>query len=169
MSIRNRVAKPEWDTLCYGRARAYEPCQQLTLFEMMLKVRLPERIEHVNAFTRPSQHCEISQKSIRDWCSEIFWGTFLNLVTEFSDRSLQVLKTFAARHSAPFRKCENLTESQLRLMFRKFVCIPIKEASSALGDFLRISLNYHTSQNPNHQRPENITTVAPSTVPIWIF
>jgi hypothetical protein len=48
----------------------------------ILKVRLPERIEHVSAFTRPSQHCEISQKSIRDWCSEIFWGISLNLATE---------------------------------------------------------------------------------------
>jgi hypothetical protein len=101
----------------------------------------------------PSQHCEISQKYIRDW-------TFLNLVTEFPYHSLQILKTFTVKHSAPFRKSENLTESQLRLVFGKFVCIPIKNASPALDEVLRISLNYHASQKPNHQRPENVTAVA---------
>jgi hypothetical protein len=125
-------------------------------------VRLPEHIEHVGAFTRASQHCEISQKSIRDSCSEIFWRiTFLNLVTEFPYRSLQVLKTLAGKHSAPFRKSEKFMESQLRLGFGKIVCTLIKKVSPVRGDFLSISLNYHASQSPNHQRPEELTAVAP--------
>jgi hypothetical protein len=56
----------------------------------------------------------------------------------------------------PFQKNENLTESQSRLVLGNFGCIQIKKVSPALGDFLSISLNYHASQNPNHQRPETL-------------
>jgi hypothetical protein len=107
---------------CFEMTEKNQWLQRNTRPSQRIKVRLPERIEHVRAFTRPSQHCEISQKSIRDWCSEIFWGISLNLVTAFPYRSLQVLKTFVGKHSVPFRKKETLTESQLRLMFRK-ICV----------------------------------------------
>jgi hypothetical protein len=187
----------------YHVARTQQPQaadlrQPLVIAFADFQVRLPSRIEYVNAFTRPAQHCEISQRSIRDWCSEIFWDTSLNLVTEFPYRYLHVLKTFAGKHSVSFRKSENLTESQLRPVFRKVVCIPIKKAlrhspfhdswsplgsarghgcqcrercksikearrefsrSSALGDFLRVSLNEHMSRDPNHQRPENVAAL----------
>jgi hypothetical protein len=93
------------------------------------------------------------------------FGNILGCFSQFGHRILlslsPVLKTFAGKHSAPFRKSENLTESQLRAVFRKFVRIPIKKASPALADFLSISLNYDVSQNPDHQRPENVTAVAP--------
>jgi hypothetical protein len=96
---------------------------------------------------------------------ETVLGNILGYFSQFGHRipmSLSSsLKTFAGKHSAPFRKSEKLTESQLRLVFRKFVYIPIQKVSPARGDFLRISLNYHASQNPNHQRPENVTTIAP--------
>jgi hypothetical protein len=98
---------------------------------------------------------------MRGWCSEIFWVMSLNLVTEFPYRSLQVMKTFAGKQSAHFKKSENLTESQARLVFGKFLCKPTKKAPPALGDFLRISLNYHAYQNPNHQLPEKVMAVAP--------
>jgi hypothetical protein len=99
----DRPSSPDWvkkrtfDWPLYIRIQgveyAEELCTSCTISEKaaqnaeqgnkwILKERPPERIEHVSAFTRPSQHCEISQKSIRDWCSEIFWGTSLNLVTE---------------------------------------------------------------------------------------
>jgi hypothetical protein len=127
-----------------------------------VKVQLPEHIGQVGAFTTTSQHYEISQKSIRDSYSEIFWGiTSLNMVTEFPYRSLQVLKTLAGKHSAPFRKSEKFIESQLRLWFGKFMGILIKKASPARDDFLSISLNYHACPSPNHQRPEKLTAVAP--------
>jgi hypothetical protein len=91
-----------------------------------------------------------------------YYGPLLSICSQNSFiSSLQVLKTFAGKHLAPFRKSENLAVSQLRLVFAKFVCIPIKKASPARGDFLRISLNYHAPQNPNHQLREKVTTVAP--------
>jgi hypothetical protein len=103
--------------------------------------------------TRPlAKKAKISQNLNRDSCSEHLCAYRLkNPLRHSSFHDSWSPLSLSRQHGCQCRD-QYKSVSEVRREFSR---------SSALGDFLRISLNYHASQNPNHQRSENVTAVAP--------